>query len=162
MVGLTLEGGKQLDAALDELKYTTARAVARRAMKKALEPVAQTARALVAKRSGRLASSITVVPRVKKSQRAIARRDKSSDTRVMYVGPSGYNGALGYLVEWGSGPRHHKDGKYSGIMPAQPFLRPAWDAHRTLVLALLQEQLRVAIDKAAARARKKALKAGAK
>jgi HK97 gp10 family phage protein len=39
------------------------------------------------------------------------------------------NAPHAYLVEYGSGPRTQKNGRYTGRMPANPYFRPAVDAH---------------------------------
>lgn len=36
----------------------------------------------------------------------------------------------GLFIEKGTGPRFHKSGKFTGSMPASPFLRPAFDARK--------------------------------
>jgi hypothetical protein len=45
-------------------------------------------------------------------------------------------------------------------MPAQPFLRPAWDASTELMLATLRRETWKEIEKTVERARRKAARAG--
>ncbi len=51
-----------------------------------------------------------------------------------------------HLVEFGSKPRFTKSGKYTGIMPAHPFFRPAVDANREGVFSQIVEDLKKTID----------------
>lgn len=71
---------------------------------------------------------------------------------VRYVG---VKSGLATLVEFGTGPRFTKSGKALGVMPPEPFLRPAWDAQGPAIMARLAAGLRVELAKKIARARKK-------
>lgn len=71
----------------------------------------------------------------------------------------GAHGRVSHLVEFGTGPRYHKSGKFVGVMPPQPFMRPAWDENKNAVLDSLAASLRDEIAKTVARANKKAAKA---
>ena len=35
---------------------------------------------------------------------------------------------LAHLIEFGTAPRYQKKGRYTGVMPARPFMRPALEA----------------------------------
>lgn len=156
---LRVEGLKELDRLLAELPASTARRTARKGMMEALEPVAAAARAMaprgVEPKNARSADSIAVSDKLTRSQaRAAARADRQTKTLThVYVGMAN---PLGHLIEFGSGPRRKKNGQYVGVMPAQPFMRPAWDANRAAVLASLAVHLRVEIDKVLARRAKRA------
>jgi len=52
----------------------------------------------------------------------------------------------GHLVEYGSVPRYHKSGKYVGIMPKKPFLRPAWDETKFSVLTKVLNDLKNLVE----------------
>lgn len=54
----------------------------------------------------------------------------------------------GHLVEFGTEERHHKDGTSTGIMPAKPFLLPAWRLNRARVERRLNTAIRKAIREA--------------
>ncbi|HSH40541.1 MAG TPA: hypothetical protein VK973_00240, partial [Arenicellales bacterium] len=47
------------------------------------------------------------------------------------------------------GPRRTKSGKSTGVMPAQPFMRPAWDAGKRQALSKFERLLWKEIDKSA-------------
>jgi HK97 gp10 family phage protein len=87
------------------------------ALEKAAAPIEAAAKQGVPKLSGGLADSITIarVPAETKSGAAVA------------VGHNKPGGSHAHLVELGTDPRYHKDGKFVGQMPAQPYLRPAFD-----------------------------------
>ena len=136
-----VEGLADLERALRELPQANAKAVLRRTMKQAGEPVAKTARALVPKEHGYLAESIDVSPKL--SSRQATMNNKQSPVE-MYIGPG--TDPAGHLQEFGTGPGHH----------AQPFLRPAWDQHQTEVLDTIANLTWIEIEKTAARLAKKA------
>lgn len=63
---------------------------------------------------------------------------------------------LGVLIEFGSGPRYtKKTHAYRGMMPAHPFMRPAWDQSKTKMLDDLSKELWNQIAAATERARRK-------
>lgn len=154
---IKVEGLKDLEAGLKSLSQRTAKETAERAMVKALQPVADAARAAAPRSAAapHLADSIGVSKKLKDSQKRGA--EKPSDTRrIMYVG------ALmphAHLIEFGTVERFHKSGKSVGRMPARPFMRPAFDANVDAVLAAMTEHLRIEIDKSIKRAAKRAAKA---
>lgn len=155
-VKMRLEGARELDKALSALSASTARGVTRRAMTRALEPVAEAARSLAPRDEGKLAAHIGVSSRLTKRQSREMRGLAGRDTQFMYVGPEW---ASAHLVEFGTGPRFKKSGAYVGVMPPQPFMRPAWDAKRDEVLARLTEDIRAELDKTLARVAKRQAKA---
>lgn len=180
-------GFKELDAALMELdKAATRKATARRALKKAGEPVAVAMRSRAPVDDGVLARSIAVSTKIKgeagkaayaKTMRATAgnkamavkamrdarRSAKSTMPPVMmFVGPSSpaYHA---HLVEFGTAP-HINGGRFAGSQhpgtSPQPFARPAWDATSGTALDLIGDTLREEIMKAAARQAKRRAKGG--
>lgn len=154
-VKFRLEGARELDKVLEGLKATTARGVTRRALKKALEPVAAAARGMAPQDTGKLAANIGISTRLTKRQAREARGATGRDVQTIYVGPQWPSA---HLVEFGTGPRHHKSGKFVGVMPPQPFMRPAWDQNREQVLARLTDEIRAELDKTLARVAKRAAK----
>jgi HK97 gp10 family phage protein len=138
-----VEGLKEMEQALKALPKANAKAVLRRTMKQAGEPVAKTARALAPHLEGHLRESIDVSPTLSRRQATLHKRESPVE---MYIGP-GTNPA-GHLQEFGSGPGGR----------AQPFLRPAWDQHKMAVLDTIANLTWVEIEKAAARLAKKAAK----
>lgn len=164
---MTFYGAQALADALVELgefaSKRTAQAANRRAMMKALQPVADDAAALAPKESGRYAKSIKVSSRLSRNQvRRAGKRmnrsgwDKASYTQTVFVGPSiGEGGNVGVLVEFGTQERRHKNGKSVGRVVARPHMRPAWQRRRDEVLSTYQGYLWREIIKATERARRR-------
>lgn len=147
MITARLEGLEQAVANLSELPKATARAVLRRVLKKNAESVADVAARLAPHRSGRLAYSITVSFKLTRRHR----RDKVNEVEA-YIGPGAGLGTLNYASfdEFGTIDT-----------PAFAFMRGAWDAKRSDVLAGITNDLKEEVDKTAARlARRRARAAG--
>ncbi|MCM2506067.1 HK97 gp10 family phage protein [Aureimonas altamirensis] len=144
-----IEGLKELGRALNELPKATNRSVCRRVLKEAGEPIARAARAKAPKRLGDLAESIDVSTKLAKSQRSGGAamtsegyRSAAKTTVDMYVGPGQHPQAI--TQEFGT----FKE-------PAQPFMRPAWDAEKGTALDIITNMLWTEIEKSAARLAKK-------
>lgn len=135
-----VEGFKELDKALEELPPAAAKGVLRRAGRAGLGPMDAAWRRRAPhddwdlEQSGGVGSNIN---------RRGYRRE--SDVEV-FAGPG--NNPQAVQQEFGN--RNH---------PPQPFMRPAWEETREPALEIVKDELAVEIDKAAARARRKALKA---
>ena len=158
-VKLKIEGAGDIERALAELASGTAKGAARRAMKKTLQPVAQMAEGLS---DGKF--KVAVTSKLSKRQARGARADRGRSKLALYVGPVQQDGSPSphaHLSEFGTAPRFHaKSGKAVGAMPAQPFLRPAWDASTELMLATLRRETWKEIEKTLERAKRKAARAG--
>ena len=159
LVKFEIEGLSDLEQALGELSKATRRNVARRAMKKALEPVIETARQLAPDGNPSapgLKESLVLATRVDRRYRDIP---TEKDEVPMWAGPAALPHA--HLVEFGTAPRYQKKtGRYVGVMPARPFLRPAWDLHERQILSRISEVLSAEIEKSVARVRRKAARQG--
>lgn len=152
--GFVVDGHKELMEAFAELPKSLTNQVIRDTMKKAVQPVAAAAKALVARDEQDLMKSITVGTVLSKSQRR--KYGKTGDI-VVYVGPSQPRGSHGHLVEFGTRPRFHKKtGKFVGIMPAKPFMRPAWDATRDKIPETIGQEIWDVLKKVARRVVKRA------
>ena len=156
MIGFkaNMVGWKELEAALKSLPDGARKSTLEAAGKKALVPVAAAA-ARLAPRSDEhkphLADSITVGTQLTKRQRRA--RGKQGEA-VVYAGARVPHA---HLVEFGTGPRQNKKtGKFSGQMPAQPFMRPAWDSHKGEVLSIFRKEIWIELKKTARRLRRKA------
>lgn len=136
-----VEGLADLERALQELPKANAKAVLRRTMTQAGEPVAKTARSLAPKEIGYLSESIDVGTRLSRRQSNLHKKESPVE---MFIGPGPDPAA--HLQEFGSGPGHQ----------AQPFMRPAWDQHKTEVLETIANLTWIEIEKTAARLAKKA------
>ena len=144
---VTTSGFAELEKALGEIaKHTTRRAVARRALTNAGEPIRALAQDLApddpnTRAPQDLKQSIAISSR-QKSGRATKYRKESDQEVVVHIGPTkeGYPQAI--MQEFGT--RHH---------PAHPYMRPAWDAEGgDKALARIGRELGSEIEKAAARA----------
>ncbi|MZR14227.1 hypothetical protein GQE99_14485 [Maritimibacter sp. DP07] len=145
---------------MKEMKTSTARGVARRSMKKAFEPfVAAAKSAAPVGFTGELSENIAVGTKLTQNQRRELRGSVSRSVTQMYAGAT-KEAPHAHLVEFGTGPRWQKStGRYVGEMPANPFMRRSWEATKGRVLAKLSKQLGEELEKAAARAARKAAKA---
>lgn len=142
-VKVHVEGLKELEQALQQLPKANAKAVLRRTLKEAGEPVAKTARSLAPREMGYLRESIDVSPKLSSRQATMNNRQSPVE---MYIGPG--TDPAGHLQEFGTGPGHQ----------AQPFMRPAWDQHKNEVLDIIANRTWLEIEKTAARLAKKAAK----
>ena len=146
---MQVQGLKALDEALKEFRPSTARGVARRVLMKAGQPIAETARRLAPDDPATgppydLKTSITVSSG--QIMGGARRRTREGAQEVtIYVGPTtdGYPQAM--IQEFGA--KHH---------PPQSYMRPAWDTHAEGALKSITTDMAVEIDKAAARAARKA------
>lgn len=138
-----VEGLKELEQALQGLPRANAKAVLRRTMKEAGEPVAKTARALAPEEMGYLRESIDVGTKLSARQSKLHKKESPVE---MFIGPGPDPAA--HLQEFGSGPGDQ----------AQPFMRPAWDQHKVEVLDTIANRTWLEIEKTAARLAKKAAK----
>jgi HK97 gp10 family phage protein len=137
-----VEGFAELKESLRSLPDATAKNVLRRVEKTELQRFADTAKAIVPRRSGKLARSITVSTKLSKRQRSLA--GDPGDDVITYAGVK----ALPYahIVEFGS-----------KNMRAQPYLRPAWEANKAALFERVKASLWLEIQKSLARyARKQA------
>lgn len=157
------KGGKELEAALRELgNRVTAKNVGRRALIQAAEPIRDVARALApddpATGAGKyLRESIKVAPGKRSSGDriwALVGIDAEVDPAVDKPRKNGsgtYRDAgvagVAAIMEFGA--------PASGI-PAQPFMRPAWESQKAATPQRVADGVRAEVDKAAARAARKA------
>lgn len=137
-----MTGLKDLERALSQLPKAVGRRAGLNALRQGGEPIAKMARSLAPVDEGDLRESIDVKATLAPSQRG----DKGALAPVeMYVGPGQHPQAI--TQEFGT----FKE-------PAQPFMRPAWDAQRVHALDIIGTALGIEIDKAAKREARKALK----
>ncbi|MBL3571970.1 hypothetical protein BV509_12335 [Rhodovulum sulfidophilum] len=126
---------------IEHLPKSTGRGVLRRVGTAALGIFVERARDLAPRASGDLAESLAVSTRLDPKQRRDHRRLVSDDKAAVEI----FGGAAAlphaHLVEFGTVERHLESGGSTGTMPAQPFMRPAWDATREAVLDDIAEGL---------------------
>ncbi|WP_292229504.1 HK97-gp10 family putative phage morphogenesis protein [Brevundimonas sp.] len=138
-----VEGLRDLERAMSELKVATAKNVARRSFKQALEPMAETARALAPEQSRALISTVQVSTRNPKG-----RFRKESPIEV-HMGP----GRNPQAVQQEFGNLNHSP---------QPYMRPAWEQEKKGALDATARILAEEVQKAAKRAARKAARQASK
>lgn len=142
------EGGRELERALGEMKKATAKAVGRRALKKAADPIlaAYNARTVVA--TGTLLDNELVGTKLNRRQAAMNRKMGKSEVEV-HIGtadPAGIQQEFGNVRQ-----------------AAVPALRPAWDAEGgETALGRIGSELAIEIEKTAARAARRTARLAAK
>jgi HK97 gp10 family phage protein len=139
-----IEGLKEAQKALRKLPDATAKNVMRRVLKTHGAAIAKRAQELAPENSGDLRESIVVSTKLTKRQRKQHRKAAKDDVEV-YIGAGEVPQA--HLQEFGT--KNH---------PPQPFMRPAWDGAKRMILVGIRKDLWAEIKKAAARLARKALK----
>lgn len=146
-VTVRTEGFRELEQALEQLATPGARkASARRALRKAAEPIVEAAQGMAPRgATGTLAPSVSVGTALSRRQRGLHRRMFQSDRAAveMFIGAGPL--ASAHTQEFGT-IRH----------APQPFLRPAWDQGQRQMLETLKAELWVDIQRAVARAERRA------
>lgn len=166
---MELHGAKELEAALRELPKQIAKNTLSRALKKIAAPIAADAKSRAPwaphsqkdrrKSDIHLKQMVDVTTTLSRRQR---RGRIKKDTVEAFIGAKASKYAPhAVLVEFGSGPRwSKKTHAYRGVMPAKPFLRPAWEAGKDRALRELTTILRQEIEATARRLAKRAVKSG--
>jgi HK97 gp10 family phage protein len=166
-VTVKIDGLKDLEKALEQFKPATSKAIARRALMKAAEPIVAEARRLAPIDKGHLARSINASTNlghdVGKAAFAAAlsggaskgeavqalrnarRGDTSRAAVTVVIGPGRHPQAI--MQEFGT--LNH---------PPQAFMRPAWDGNHDKALDSIKDSMANEIMKAAKRAARKAAK----
>ena len=165
---LKMVGFKEMDALLQAIPRQLAGQGVASGMRRALQPVAAAARSYA---PGSLSESIRIAPTIKAGQMAQSLEKPGKGRKVMFVGSTAPHA---HLVEFGTVERFLAkayirtknkrgrmksikiDGRSTGIMPPDPFLRPAWDANKDEVLATLATAIREEISNALGRRLNKA------
>lgn len=166
---LRIEGAAELKKALAELPKATARNVQQRVLLKHAQPMVETAKALAPARphGGKLRASITATtkrPRGYKapSSRAFAYTRATGGSAAQARAAAAAVGTAPVLVFIGPGRLGRAIWNEFGTvkMRPQPYLRPAWDAHKRTMLNGVGRDMWIEIDKAAKRVAKKRAKRG--
>ena len=146
MATFKIEGLKDLEQAFKQLENVNQRkASARRAMKKAAQPIADKAQQLAPRDFGTLGESITVGTRLSKRQRSQHRKLFRDDRAAveMFVGAGPLSSA------------HNQEFGNEKIAP-QPFMRPALEATATGYFRPIKDELWADLQKTVKRAEAKA------
>lgn len=141
-----VEGLRQLEAALSQLPKSTGKAVLRRVAKAALTPFDEAWRQKAPHLTGQLEESGGIATRLTRRQARLNRRREDRASIEMYSGP---NNPAAVPQEFGTFDQ-----------PAQPFMRPAWNANGQKALEIVKDQLGSEIEKAAARLARKRARGG--
>lgn len=169
-----LQGFAELDAKLAELPDRIAKGAAVRGMKKAARVIADDQERLanpglrdtiVVKAKARNLTGLSEFGAVlgaggtrREASAALrgARRERGSEgTRVTVT--IGSTSPLAHLFEFGTKPRFQTTtGRYTGIMPAQPLVRPSFDHNKEAALAAIKREITVEVGKSQARIAKRA------
>ena len=146
-VTVNLEGFENFERNLAQLqKLATRRAVARRALIKAAQPMADMAQGLApVGDSNTLAPSIMVGTKLSKRQAPLHRKMFKGDRASVEV-----------FVGAGPVPSAHTQEFGTVHHAPQPFMRPAWDRDHKALLQRLGELMAKEIDKAVTRAARRA------
>ena len=156
----SVEGLRELDQALGELKKSTAKNVLRRVARRALAPVEATAKA---RAPGSMGDTIRTSPKLNKNQAKQARQAVPKDQRAFLQMHTGSTAPHAHLIEFGTGERvQKKTGRYTGSVSPQPFIRTAWIMHKAIMLPGIADMLWTEIRKAAERAARKQARLEAK
>jgi len=141
-VTVSIDGLREVDAALGNLGKATGRNVMRRVAVARLEPIAEEMRRLVPVDSGDLKEGIAVTTKNPKRNR------KKSEVEA-HAGPGRHPQA--HLREFGGDKN-----------PPAPYVRPAWDGGKDKLRDGIADDFWTEIEKAAARQAKKAARLAAK
>jgi HK97 gp10 family phage protein len=141
-----IEGLKELEDALRELPKATGKNVLKRALMDAGEPILDAARSAAPQLTGALKRSHASGTKLTRSQK---KQNVPESAVEIYVGPGGLVQAI--TQEFGT-----------VNAPAQPFMRPAWDANKQTALNMVRQSLADEIEKARARLARKAARLLAK
>jgi len=141
------EGFAEIERELSKLSKVAGKGVLRRALKKAGEPLAESMRSRAPRNDDELAQSIGVSTKLSKRQRSRHRKMFKDDRASVEV-----------FVGAGALPQAHLQEFGTVFHAAQPFARPAWDADRVPLLGRLATLTREELDKAIARALRRAKK----
>lgn len=147
-MSMKTQGFREMDAALSEFSKATTRNILRRTGLEALEPVADTMRGYVPVDDGDLRDAIDTGTKLGKRQK---RLNRSPSAVEVYVGVA--------QVGDGMPPQATQQEFGNDKHGPQPFGRPTWDREADPTLERVNDALGSQIDKATARAQRKALKA---
>ncbi|CZT36139.1 HK97 gp10 family phage protein [Rhizobium sp. 9140] len=143
-VTIKIEGLKELDRALGQLPKSTGKAVLRKVLKDAGEPVAQAARANAPKLTLHLTETTDVGTKLTRRQASLHKKQAKDDRAFseVFIGTSD---PAGMQDEFGN---EHQ--------AAEPWLRPAWDGKKEATLDHIKNALWGEIERAAGRLARRA------
>lgn len=140
-----VQGASELDNALSQLPKAVGESVIKRVFTDLLTPVAVEASRLAPRGFGpgpHLADSYGVSTKLTRSQRKFAYKKGVT----VYAGA---RDSKAHLIEFGTGPRYQRSGKFAGQVTPHPMLRPAWDMNKARIEKELRARFWNEIEKAA-------------
>lgn len=150
MSGVTVHvrGLDELDRELTKLGVKMRRKIIGKAMRKGAAPIAKAVRRNAPrgkKYAGKKAKDVRgiVLRRSVQVRSAKKRRGEQEDVSVRVTA----NVPHAHIVEYGSGPRFHDDGKYVGQMPANPFMRRSFEATKGAAQAIIATTIAAEIER---------------
>lgn len=160
LLSMHMAGAQGLADALRELgEARDVRKVLKTALMEESRPIVKEARRLAPRgESGMTAEKIDVSTTLSRRQSRGARpRNRADGSEVeVYIGAGARGPAV--LIEFGTAPRYHKNGKFVGATPARPFLRPAWEGGKNRLLDRIALRIWYEIDRMAALIRKRQIR----
>lgn len=148
-VFIKVDGLKELGRSLNKLGRSLRGKIVRKALKESGKPILAAAKANVPVDTGLLKKQLKIKMMkakggrlgVKVGTQAKIKKNKETGERTKE------NAAQhAWIVEHGTAPRFTEDGKSTGTMPAQPFLRPAFDANKDLAVSIFKDTIKAGID----------------
>jgi HK97 gp10 family phage protein len=135
---IKIEGGKELSDSLKKLGVKVNREILENIMEECAEIPRADASRRAPRRTGELASKIMIGEVMEKKEKF-----------EIEIGPGpGKEAFWGRFDEFGTGPRKTKKGKFTGSMPAKPFLRPALDENKEQIETTFRQGIKELIDRA--------------
>lgn len=138
---IVVEGAREIQNCLKALPEAIQHKVQQKAHEQAAKPLVKRAQQLAPIHEGDLSESIgTVKPSLK----------KANEVGEVRVGPRRrrpYKGFHGHLIEFGTKPRKNKKGANRGSVTPNPFMEPAFNQTRSVVLREIQVETGKALVK---------------
>lgn len=155
-MNVTISGFRELEEALQEFTKASARNILKRAAMEAIQPMADEMANLAPERAtggGNLKDAITVSDKLGKRQKRLQRR-QTNDFVEVYAGVEDVGGVhIPASVQQEFGNQNHDP---------QPYARPAYDKEAQPTVDRLLITIKDEIDKATARAQRRAANAAAR
>lgn len=158
IVTVKVTGFKEIDDVLKKLPDSLSEPVIRAANRAAAKPLIDKAKANAPEGpTGHLVDSIGIANKVEEKGSII-----KAGKGAVAVGPrrgKGNRNTQGWhahLVEYGTVKRSKKNGQITGVMPANPFMKPAWLSTQVEVRAKIKEELGKSVKSLMKRTIKKA------
>jgi HK97 gp10 family phage protein len=148
-VQIAVEGMDEIKAKLKKLSAEVRTKALRMALRRGAAPVLRAARDKAPRRVSTGKQRTKGTPLHAAMEIKGARKRDGHDELSLKVGPNARKAPHAYLVEFGTGVRTQKSGKNAGTMPAQPFMRPAFDGTKDESLRVMRDSLSRDIERAA-------------